>query len=371
MALTPRKRGAVKWLSLLATVAAAGIGAYELLHWMTHVHGFDARVRTDPARIASPVNGVIEAIHVAEGDRVRAGQPLVAMKADAVRRAIAALEAERASALARRARLAAEKAALEAGLEARAATGRERTRALRAERDALSARRDLARGTLERTEYLVSRDLASRAALDEARDRAMELAGEASVAAARVRVAEREVAEVEAGRARLAVLDEEVRIAELEARSLEARIEEREVGLADRFVESPIDGVIDRVFRREGEYVEDADEILVLHDPARVWIEAYIEEDRVRHLRAGQPVAVEFDALPFETFRGEVARVGMATVSGLAPDRAAGPKPGRTARRVPVRIDLPEPPPLAAPGMAVEIDIQIRDKSFLAEAFAR
>ena len=94
MALTPRKRGTIKWLTLISVVVGIGFGAFELFHWFTHVYEFDARIRTDLTRISSRVNGTVDKIHVREGDRVNAGDLLISMKAEAVRQRIAALEAD-------------------------------------------------------------------------------------------------------------------------------------------------------------------------------------------------------------------------------------------------------------------------------------
>jgi membrane fusion protein, multidrug efflux system len=366
MALSPKKRGMLKWLGLLSVVGMLAFGSYELFYWFTHVYEFDARIRTDLTRIASRVNGTIETIEVTEGARVNRGDVLVTMKAGAVRQRIAALRADIASASADADKLTAEKQALEADLDARTATKRELVRALEVERQALVDRHELANKKLKRTTFLVSKKLTSEQTLEDDQDRALDLAGQVRVARARVKVAKREVAEIEAERSEIMVLDEEIKISRIEARRLEAQIKEQEVDLDDRVIRSPIDGVVDRIFKNVGEYVEDADELLLVHDPDNIWIEANIGEDEIRHLRVGQPVRVDLDAYPFETFRGEVTGISMVTVADLAlGGNNSTAKSLKSTQKIPVRIKLLNPPRLTAPGMLVEVNIQIRDKASL------
>ena len=145
MALSPKRRGLLKWLGLLSVVGLLGFGSYELFHWFTHVYEFDARIRTDLTRISSRVNGTIDTIEVAEGDRVAKGDVLVTMKAGAVRQRIEALRADVAGASAEADRLTAEKQALGADIDARTDTKRELVRALGVERRALMDRHELAK----------------------------------------------------------------------------------------------------------------------------------------------------------------------------------------------------------------------------------
>lgn len=366
MALSPKRRGMMKWLGLLSVVGLLAFGSFELFHWFTHVYEFDARIRTDLTRIASRVNGTIETIEVAEGDRVKAGDLLVSMKAGAVRQRIAALRADIAGVSAEGAKLVAEKLALEADLDARTSTKRELVRALEVERRALMDRHALAKKKLKRTMFLVSKKLTSEQTLEDDQDRVLDLAGQVSVASARVKVAKSEIGEIEAERAEIAVFDEEIKISKIETGRLEAQIKEQEVDLAERIIRSPIDGIVDRIFKNKGEYVEDADELLIVHDPDNIWIEANIGEDEIRHLRVGQPVRVDLDAYPFETFRGEVTGIAMVTVADLSPGgNTSTTKSLKSTQKIPVKIKLLNPPPLTAPGMLVEVNIQIRDKAML------
>ena len=120
------------------------------------------------------------------------------------------------------------------------------------------------------------------------------------------------------------------------------------------------------IFKIIGEYVEDADDLVLVHEPANIWKEANTGEDRILLVRIGEPVRVDLDAYPYETFKGEVTQIGMVTVADLAPGgNNSTAKSLKSTQKIPVRIKLLNPPPLTAPGMLVEVNIQIREKASL------
>ena len=151
------------------------------------------------------------------------------------------------------------------------------------------------------------------------------------------------------------------------ARRLAAELQELEVELEERRIRSPVNGIVDIVFKNQGEYIEDASEILVLHDPENIWVEANIEEDQIRHIQLGQPVKIDFNAYPFDSFRGEVIYIGRVTLSDLAMSTAdlGGGRGRKLVQRIPVKIKLVDKPEITAPGMLAEVNIQIQDKVFL------
>ena len=231
----------------------------------------------------------------------------------------------------------------------------------------MADRHILALKKLKRTRYLVQRNLASQNVLDSDQDKVLDLSGKIKVAEAKVNVAAAEIGEIDAKSTDIKVFDKDIEILSIEALRLKAKLRELEVDLAERVIKSPIDGVIDRVFKNPGEYVEDAEELIILHDPKNIWIEANIDEDQIRHLKVGQPVKVDLDAYPFDTFKGEVIGIGMVTVQdlSLAKKSDVNVKARKITQRIPVKINLLNPPDLAAPGMLVEVNIQIRDKANL------
>ena len=166
-----------------------------------------------------------------------------------------------------------------------------------------------------------------------------------------------------AERARLDVLDREIDVLGHREAELRSRIEQQRLDVADRTIRSPIDGVVDRVFARAGEYVRPGQRLAIVHDPKRVWIEANVKETQIRKLAAGQPVEVRVDAWPGEALRGRVRSVGSATTGSFALLPSPNPSGNFTkiTQRIPVRIDVEPSGRLLAPGMMVEVYIDVRD----------
>ena len=131
-----------------------------------------------------------------------------------------------------------------------------------------------------------------------------------------------------------------------------------------RRITSPIDGVIGRIHKFAGEYVEDGINILMLHDPNLYWIEAYVAESQIRHVSVGQDVLIDFEAYPFEDFFGKVRQIGSMTVAtmGLNDGFDGGNSFGVSVERVPVRISLDDPPPNLTPGMRAKVNIRIYEQ---------
>ncbi|MDP6702312.1 MAG: efflux RND transporter periplasmic adaptor subunit, partial [Candidatus Latescibacteria bacterium] len=113
----------------------------------------------------------------------------------------------------------------------------------------------------------------------------------------------------------------------------------------------------------EGEYLEDGVHILMLHDPQRFWLEAYVDESQMRHIKVGQDVRVNFEAYPFRDFRGTLQQISNATATemGLGKRIVNGSRFGDPVARVPVRISLDDPPPNLVPGMRAQINVRIYD----------
>lgn len=164
-------------------------------------------------------------------------------------------------------------------------------------------------------------------------------------------------------RARLDVLDRGIDALGHREAELRSRIEQQRLDVADRTIRSPIDGVVDRVFARAGEYVRPGQRLAIVHDPKRVWVEANVKETQIRKLAAGQPVEVRVDAYPGKALRGRVRSIGSATTGSFALLPSPNPSGNFTkiTQRIPVRIDVERSGKRLAPGMMVEVRIDVRD----------
>ncbi|AWN15350.1 HlyD family secretion protein [Salinisphaera sp. LB1] len=130
----------------------------------------------------------------------------------------------------------------------------------------------------------------------------------------------------------------------------------------DLTVTSPIHGIVDKTFIEQNEYVSAGQPILMMHDPGDVWIEANIKETEISDLAVGQPVDISVDARPNTTYKGHVQVIGGAATNQFA--LLPNPNPSgnftKITQRIPVRIAIDQgPKPKLAPGMMVEVDIDI------------
>ena len=355
----------IKWISVLAILVGLAFATYEGFHWFTHVYEFDARIKSDMTRVSSRVNGTIEDILVKEGDVIKRGDLLVTMKMEQIRERIRALEAELKEAKARKDKLVAERYSLETNLNSKTATKIEKIKAFNLDLKTLIDRLRLAEKKLGRSSYLFSKNLASRKNMEIEQDNVLDLKGQIKAAEAQIRVAELESKEILSRKADLAVFDEDIKIASITLERLRAKKRELEVDISERRIHSPTEGIVDRIFKNPGEYVEDADELIILHDPENVWVEANIVEDQIRHLELGQPVKLHLNAYPFEMFRGEVIGIGQVTLTDLQESQSGSinSKARKGEQRIPVKIKILDKPKITAPGMLVEVNIQIRDRT--------
>ncbi|MDA3920284.1 MAG: HlyD family secretion protein [Salinisphaera sp.] len=130
----------------------------------------------------------------------------------------------------------------------------------------------------------------------------------------------------------------------------------------DLAVRSPIKGVVDKTFIEQDEYVSAGQPIVMMHDPDDVWIAAKMKETKVHDLLVGQPVQISVDARPDTHYSGHVQVIGDAATNqfALLPDPNPSGNFTKITQRIPVRIAIDHgPKPLLAPGMMVEVDIDI------------
>ncbi len=76
-------------------------------------------------------------------------------------------------------------------------------------------------------------------------------------------------------------------------------------------IRSPIDGVIisGDLDKAEGAPMETGQNLFEVGPLEKILVEILIPENEIQHVAAGMPVRFEFNAFPFETFRGEIQRI--------------------------------------------------------------
>jgi HlyD family secretion protein len=316
-----------KYIAIGAFVLAAAAGSYLLWHPepTTPIVGV---VRTTEIRIAPEVAGLLAAIKVEPGMRVRAGDIVAALSA-------AELTASVAQA---RAQLAAAKASREnvyAGVRA------EQVASLAAEIAKAKARLDYTQAQLTRVNTLASEDFAAKQALDQA---------ENDVANARADVADAEsnhqAAVAGPTREERAIADAEVEAAASALAVLERRLDKT-------ILRAPADGVVGVIVAEVGENIRAGQPVLVLAQTGKQFLSFNAREDLLRGLTVGATVNVRLSGALEKTPALVTELRPLGTFATWQAERAVGDHDRNTLR---VRLDLQGDPAGFEPGMSVWLD---------------
>ena len=356
-----RRRAPPLNLVILALVLViAGVFGYREFHERTlFVHEEDARVRADMVTVASRVAGWVTRVAVLEGQPVEAGTVLIEIDRRDAELAVKELEAQHEAVAADRARLAAEQALVRGQIESRLQSVRAELAAAKVTVSSLEPQRSLAASEFERSRRLFERKMVSQSQRDLIDTQLQRVEREYHIAIANLQGAEARVREAEADRARLPVLAGQLAVLDKREAEIAARVRRQRLDLGDRNLRSTLKGVVDRLFIEAGEYVSPGQRLMLLHDPAQVWIEANVKETELRRLAIGQTVRVQVDAYPDESFEGKVQSIGQSATSTFALLPSPNPSGNFTkiTQRVPVRIALAQREARLRPGMMVEIKI--------------
>ena len=390
-AATARRRRARKAYLILATAAVVVAGAWLGHRWFTKgkQNTDDAQVEADVVPLAARVGGVVKLARVRDNQTVKAGDVLFELDpADLdveVARADAELEAAHAQEAAANAQVAVVQSSSAGGLSsARAAlTGagasvRSASEATRAAEAAVArARSDLAtaESDLARTKELYDKQAGTRHDVEHAqqtRDAAKSTLDAATAQLEMARdqhgLAQARVAEAEGHVTQSAPVDQVVGAAQASAKLASARVKAAAVALAKArlsrgyaAVTAPTAGVVSRLAAHVGQQIMAGQTLLMLV-PLETYVVANFKEAQVGHMKPGDPVDVELDALPGETFHGIVDTVSPATgarFSMIPPDNATG-NFVKVVQRVPVKITWTKPPSEAMrPGLSAEVTVHV------------
>lgn len=359
----PRFRSLRAGVLAVAAMCVLGALGYWVHDRFTHIHIDDARIAADVISVSSRVSGWTARYHVVEGDQVRAGDLLVSIDARDTLLRLQELDARLGSLAAESERLEAERRMADRQTASQHEVRRSQLAAAEASLAGRNAELEMAGTDYTRTQTLLDRNVVSRQRYEELRNQYLKaeqarFEAEAGVAAARAALVE-----AEAGRQRLTVLDKQIAILGHQRDEMAARRAQIELDLHDREIRSPIDGVIDRVFKFDSEYVSAGQRLLMVHDPDKVWVSANVKETDIRHIRRDTAVTVRVDAYPGEIFPGRVVRVGSAATSEFALLPTPNPSGNFTkiAQRLPLRIEVERNGSPLRPGMMVEVRIGIGD----------
>jgi membrane fusion protein (multidrug efflux system) len=329
--------------ALLAAVAT-GVGAY-----VHHAAGFettdDAFLEGHVHPVSARINGTVLRVLVDDNAHVEAGQPLAEIDPADLNLAVQAGAADLAQARAGESQVAAQIARAEA--DAKAADARIAQSAAQLTRAELD---------FHRAELLV-RDEAgaiSKQAFDAAR-----ATFDAAQAAQSSLVAER--ASAEAG---LAAANAQRAVVLAQIQKAQAALHLAQLQADYTIVRAPGAGRVAKKTVEVGQRLQPGQPLLSIVSD-RTWVVANFKESQLRHLRVGEKVDVEIDAIEGRTFHGTLESFSPGTgakFSLLPPDNSSG-NFTKIVQRVPVKIVFDEPLPddmIVGPGMSVVPSVTVK-----------
>jgi membrane fusion protein, multidrug efflux system len=392
---------------------------YSLLTW-DHITTEDAQIKATRVQVSAEVGGRLRALHVTEGDAVKAGDLLAELDAltyqaevDEVRamlegvmhqleaaRADLTLSAEQyrgeltqAQALLMRRRaevreaetaLAFEQARIKHLIaERRAALEMARARAAetsallgKALREWQQAQELVAAGVIahDRLEAAQVAHAQAKARDDQAVQQVRQAGANLATAGAseklvhmknqRLEALQAEVRKEEAGvqlawmnMAAVQAKEREIIRFTAQQRALEARLSAADLQLSRTRVLSPLDGIVIVKKAEVGEWVERGQPLLVVANPHDLWVVTNIRESEIADVKVGGKARIWVDAYPELRFEGKVVSVGAAALSELAESRPTEFFT-KIEQRIPVKVVLQHQNDLLKAGMMVWVGIE-------------
>lgn len=263
------------WIAAAIAVAAAAAGGWFLTERPLTVtvaqpetevplrlYGLGSVEARVLSRLGFEVGAALQSLSADAGDRVAKGQELAALH-----------PAEQEARVAR----------ARAGLAANAA-GQSRAEAALTRARAILAQRVTAN---ERQKALARQDFAS------------------------VQKAEEAQRDEDVARAETALAEADLAVIAAQGQDAAAVLRLEETLLAHHRLLAPYDALIVARHAEAGTVVKAGEAIFTLVDPATIWIQAYIDEERAGQLATGQPGTIRLRSHPGAEFHGTVARIGL------------------------------------------------------------
>lgn len=300
-------------LFVVVPAVAVLIAAYVFLFGGRYVSTDNAYVKADVVNVSSEITGNILDVAVVENQRVKAGQVLLRVDAQAYEVGVHDAQAELEQAYIR--------------IKSLKAAYVQKGAALAAAQDDLA----YARKQQHRMVDLQKKGVASNQQLDQAqRD---------------LDVALNTVSRLESDRSEtLAQLGGQVNVdiqRHPEVQAAQAALEKARLDLARCTVRSPVDGVASKV-PHIGQYAMPGLPVVSVVADSHIWIEANFKEDQLAKLKPGAEVKVEIDAYPGEEWTASVESIAQATGAefALLPPQNATGNWVKIVQRLPVRLSL-------------------------------
>jgi membrane fusion protein (multidrug efflux system) len=371
---TRRKRLLIAGAALLVLLLGWALRAW----WSGGREGTDdAQIEADVVAVAPRIPGLIQKVLVKENQLVKRGEVLLELDQADLQARVQLAEAELESANA-------QAAVVEAGARGGLSSARAGVSASAAGLAGAAAQVDGARASVARAEADARRadadfkrmeELRGAQAVSQERFEAA-LAGRdgavAALAAARAqlagategrRTAEGRVAEAGGRLETSAPIDAQIAAAHARVKGAQAQLDLARNQRDYARVTAPADGLVSRLAAREGALVV-AGQVLGQLVPTRAYVVANFKETQLARIRPGQAAEVAVDAFPGAVLHAKVESISGGTgarFSLLPPDNASG-NFVKVVERIPVRLELVDPPADLAlrAGLSADVTIRVR-----------
>jgi membrane fusion protein, multidrug efflux system len=169
---------------------------------------------------------------------------------------------------------------------------------------------------------------------------------------------------VEGAKAQVETSKAQVASAEAQVTQAQATREQAELQLSYCTVIAAVDGIVTHRTVDVGNYVNPGQAMFALVQDGR-WVTANFKETQLAEMKPGQPVDIEIDAIPGETFHAKVDsfQAGTGTAFSVLPAENATGNYVKIVQRLPVKIvfdDSRVNDHLLAPGMSVIPSVRVR-----------
>lgn len=305
---TSQKKSRKSLIGLIAILLIAVVTAF--LWWWNYrqyISTNDANLDSYRVNVAARVMAPMLALHVWEGDTVKAGTLLAELDSTSVK-------AQLQEAIARREQLAADLRLSQENLKT------------------VTAHLPLAQIAFHQAElnYERAKTLYQAQALAEETFQDTEVAYQSD--RIKVEIARKQIdiaqSQVWAGRAAMDAAD--------------ASIESVRLTMSYYRITAPTDGVIAKRWALPGDIIQPGQTLFTLNQGKEIWVAVYLEETKFRSIRLGQPALFTLDAYPDLTFSGKVYYIGSNAASefSLIPPNNASGNYTKVAQRIPLKISI-------------------------------
>jgi membrane fusion protein (multidrug efflux system) len=183
-----------------------------------------------------------------------------------------------------------------------------------------------------------------------------------------VQQAQAQLKSAQAERQQVEVMKEKLAALYGQQQEAQSRLKAAQLDLSYTTVSAPISGYIAQKSIQVGDSVKKAQPLMAVVPLHEVYVEANFKEDQLKNVRLGQPAIIEADIYPGQIYHGKVSgiRAGTGAAFALLPPENATGNWIKVVQRVPVKINLTEPPPPDRPlrvGLSLYVIISTRDRT--------